>query len=184
MKKDAATEPRIRGVRDEGAGGGGSRRRQGGRQRGGKRKLGKIQWGEEILQKKPEWGRVAEGVSLCAADARGDLALAESDDTTKNQMHGHWLFSIRIIGFPGRRSSDSPRPPRFSPSSLTSPRPRSTVYTATPWPLASQLPPKPLPDPNSNPPSFVSGRRREKGRKNFEKKSNFVAMATGVRWLW
>lgn len=36
------------------------------------------------------------------------------DDTTKNQMHGHWLFSIRIIGFPGRRSSEPPRPSRYS----------------------------------------------------------------------
>lgn len=116
------------------------------------------------------------------------------DDTTKNQMHGHWLFSIRIIGFPGRRSSDSPRPSRYSLSLL-----RSLLLRFARLSLPRSL--------------LLSLRRRrrrccccrrrrllrraslaaavapllggmgagEKGRKNFEKKSNFVAMVTGVR---
>lgn len=53
-----------------------------------------------------------------AAHGRRERADDLGDDTTKNQMHGHWLFSIRIIGFPGRRSSESPRPSRY-PFSLS-----------------------------------------------------------------
>lgn len=53
-----------------------------------------------------------------AAHERRERADDLGDDTTKNQMHGHWLFSIRIIGFPGRRSSESPRPSRY-PFSLS-----------------------------------------------------------------
>lgn len=58
---------------------------------------------------------MARGV---AAHGRRERADDLGDDTTKNQMHGHWLFSIRIIGFPGRRSSESPRPSRY-PFSLS-----------------------------------------------------------------
>lgn len=53
---------------------------------------------------------VARGVVVHGRRERADDL---GDDTTKNQMHGHWLFSIRIIGFPGRRSSESPRPSRY-----------------------------------------------------------------------
>ncbi|KYM98228.1 hypothetical protein ALC62_11078 [Cyphomyrmex costatus] len=66
-------------------------------------------------------------------------------------MHGHWLFSIRIIGFPGRRSSESPRPSRY-PFSLFVSLLRS---------LLLRIPFVPV--------------------KTSKKKSNFVAMVTGVR---
>lgn len=59
---------------------------------------------------RPRRRRRGWGSGAGARERADDL----DDDTTKNQMHGHWLFSIRIIGFPGRRSSEPPRPSRYS----------------------------------------------------------------------
>lgn len=134
------------------------------------------------------------------SDERRERADDLGDDTTKNQMHGHWLFSIRIIGFPGRRSSESPRPSRYS--SLLSLLPPFSVFlaasllrsllrsirlspspTAPPCTAAAAVSSVEPPSPPPSPPSPFSGewapaRRAEKTSK---KKSNFVAMVTGVR---
>lgn len=107
----------------------------------------------------------------------GERADDLDDDTTKNQMHGHWLFSIRIIGFPGRRSSEPPRPSRYS-FSLPSPFSlfrRSLLPPAFPPPPTPPPPPPPSPSsslhPSPAPPAPASGMGAgEKSRKNFEKK--------------
>lgn len=147
--------------------------------------------------------RAGEGGGRRRADRR-ERADDLGDDTTKNQMHGHWLFSIRIIGFPGRRSSESPRPSRYSRSiSLSvsllrslllrtpSAPPRTllacaaaaaaaaaaaTVSSVEPPSPPPPPPPPPLPPPFSG--EWAPARRAEKTSK---KKSNFVAMVTGVR---
>ena len=72
-----------------------------------------------------------------------------------------------------------PRSPfvRFSPATsilslftnLTSPPAITLPSTATPWPLASQLPPKPLPDPNHNPPPLWAGAAERRAEKTSKK---------------
>lgn len=118
----------------------------------------------------------------------GERADDLDDDTTKNQMHGHWLFSIRIIGFPGRRSSEPPRPSRYSFSlslSLSFSPPPSlslslsfSLFLSSPCSLFLRLLLPPLSHRHllrrastSSPPSGMGA--GEKGRKNLEKKIQF-----------